>query len=119
MDVGIKVLSNIPAGHKIAVKPIAAGENVIRYGQVMGRARVAIAAGEHVHTHNVGFEELVVSIPISDGQIWKPLRFRGTFPLFSVTNVKMAAQARATTSLSSPQVTAPPILPSRSQRAIR
>jgi altronate hydrolase len=54
----VEVRSSIPAGHKIAVKSISAGENIVRYGQVMGRARVAIESGEHVHTHNVGFEEL-------------------------------------------------------------
>jgi arabinonate dehydratase len=65
----IKVLGNIPAGHKIAVKRIAAGESVIRYGQVMGRARVAIAAGEHVHTHNVGFEELSFQYQFPTGDL--------------------------------------------------
>ena len=47
----------IPAGHKLALRPIAAGETILRYGQIMGRARVAIEAGEHIHTHNVAFEE--------------------------------------------------------------
>src|SRR3712207_6547490 len=57
---GIEVVvkSEVPAGHKVALKPIAGGENIVRYGQVMGRARVPIAPGEHVHTHNVAFEEL-------------------------------------------------------------
>ncbi len=40
-------------GHKYALRPIAAGENIIKYGMPIGRATVAIAAGEHVHTHNV------------------------------------------------------------------
>jgi altronate hydrolase len=31
---------------------------VLRYGQGIGRARTAIAPGQHVHTHNIGFEEL-------------------------------------------------------------
>jgi altronate hydrolase len=48
----------IPAGHKIAVQAISAGEPVVRYGQVMGRARIRIEPGRHVHTHNVSFEEL-------------------------------------------------------------
>jgi len=49
----------IPAGHKIALHPIAAGEMVLRYGQAIGRAKAPIAPGQHVHTHNLGFEELV------------------------------------------------------------
>ena len=48
----------IPAGHKLALRAIAAGEMVERYGQAIGRAKCAIEAGQHVHTHNLGFEEL-------------------------------------------------------------
>ena len=48
----------IPAGHKIALREIRAGEMVMRYGQAIGRAMETIAAGRHVHTHNLGFEEL-------------------------------------------------------------
>src|SRR6516164_4126798 len=48
----------IPAGHKVALRAIASGEMVLRYGQGIGRARAAIAPGQHVHTHNIGFEEL-------------------------------------------------------------
>jgi len=43
----------IPAGHKIALRLIAAGELIRKYGQTIGRAAVAIAPGEHVHVHNV------------------------------------------------------------------
>ncbi len=39
-------------------QPIGAGENVLRYGQVIGRARMRIEPGRHVHTHNLAFEEL-------------------------------------------------------------
>src|SRR5579872_4588874 len=48
----------IPIGHKVALAAIAAGETIVRYGQIMGRARIRIEPGRHVHTHNVGFEEL-------------------------------------------------------------
>jgi altronate hydrolase len=47
----------IPAGHKVALWDIAAGETVERYGQVIGRAKVPIDAGRHIHTHNLSFEE--------------------------------------------------------------
>ncbi len=43
----------IPAGHKYALCPIACGETVIKYGEIIGRATQDIAAGEWVHTHNV------------------------------------------------------------------
>lgn len=42
----------IPPGHKVAVRPHAAGEAIRRYGQVIGFATEAIAPGDWVHTHN-------------------------------------------------------------------
>ena len=49
---------NIPPGHKIALKTIRQGEQAIRYGQRIGPATRDIEAGRHVHTHNLGFEEI-------------------------------------------------------------
>ena len=43
----------IPPGHKMAVRAIAAGEPVRRYNQIIGFASQPIAAGEHVHVHNL------------------------------------------------------------------
>src|SRR5947209_8572871 len=40
-------------GHKIASRDIGVGEKIIKYGAPIGSATVPIAAGEHVHTHNV------------------------------------------------------------------
>lgn len=40
-------------GHKFAVRPIAAGENIVKYGEIIGRATAAIAPGEHAHVHNI------------------------------------------------------------------
>jgi altronate dehydratase small subunit len=53
LDVAIVPRAEIPGGHKIALRPIAAGAPIRKYGQVIGRASEAIAAGEHVHVHNV------------------------------------------------------------------
>src|SRR5579875_3269848 len=50
--------SAIPAGHKIAIKSIGPGEPVFRYGNTIGVATAAIEPGEHVHVHNLRFEEL-------------------------------------------------------------
>lgn len=49
----IKLLSSIPMGHKFALRPIAQGEDVIKYGESIGQTTAAIARGEHVHVHNV------------------------------------------------------------------
>ena len=49
----IAVKGLIPPGHKVATRTIAIGEPVRRYNQIIGFASRAIAAGEHVHTHNL------------------------------------------------------------------
>jgi altronate hydrolase len=54
---GITVQGLVPPGHKLAVRAIAPGEPVLRYGQVIGHATQAIAAGQHVHTHNLAFSD--------------------------------------------------------------
>src|SRR5689334_8091401 len=64
----------IPAGHKIALAAIPAEETIVRYGQVMGRAKIRIEPGRHVHTHNVAFEELELAyeFPATDSPIAAP-----------------------------------------------
>jgi hypothetical protein len=48
---------DIPAGHKIALTNIPAGQAVRKYGQIIGFAHCPIAAGDHVHTHNVAVKD--------------------------------------------------------------
>ena len=50
---GVTLAEDIDRGHKFALKEIKAGENVIKYGEVIGRALCDIAPGEHIHTHNM------------------------------------------------------------------
>ncbi len=50
---GVLIRADIPKGHKVALRDIAAGADVRKYGFPIGAARVAIRAGDHVHTHNV------------------------------------------------------------------
>ncbi|AKJ67066.1 galactarate dehydratase [Pandoraea thiooxydans] len=50
---GIVARDAIPAAHKIAVRAIAEGAPVRRYGQIIGFATRAIEPGEHVHVHNL------------------------------------------------------------------
>lgn len=49
----VTLTQDIPAGHKFALKEIAAGEAVIKYGFPIGEAKCAIEKGGHVHVHNV------------------------------------------------------------------
>nr|BFF19188.1 hypothetical protein GCM10025730_27090 [Promicromonospora thailandica] len=47
----------VPRGHKVALRAVPAGGQVHKYGQVIGVATADIAPGDHVHAHNLGFEE--------------------------------------------------------------
>jgi altronate hydrolase len=49
----IMVLEAVPRGHKVALRTIARGEAVVKYGSPIGTASADIAEGAHVHTHNV------------------------------------------------------------------
>jgi altronate dehydratase len=49
----IKLVSDIPMGHKFALRPIDENGDVIKYGEPIGKTTAAIAKGEHVHVHNV------------------------------------------------------------------
>ena len=65
----VTITEAIPRGHKVALRAIAAGERVIKYGSPIGSASSDIAAGTHVHTHNVasarGRGDLSQAIPVS------------------------------------------------------
>jgi hypothetical protein len=50
---GVTLARAMPLGHKLARRPIAAGEKVRKYGAPIGTATHAIAVGEHVHVHNL------------------------------------------------------------------
>lgn len=49
----LEVVDAIPPGHKVALRPIPAGAEVIKYGSPIGTATRDIAPGAHVHIHNV------------------------------------------------------------------
>ena len=49
----IQLLSDIPMGHKFALKDIDEREVVTKFGEPIGQSTVKISQGEHVHVHNV------------------------------------------------------------------
>jgi altronate hydrolase len=60
VDVGgqqVTVRDDVPRGHKLAVRDLGAGVPVRRYGQVIGFTRAPVAAGAHVHLHNLEYRE--------------------------------------------------------------
>jgi len=49
----LEVSDSVPYGHKLLVKPVAKGAEVIKNGEVIGVATQPISKGEHVHIHNI------------------------------------------------------------------
>ena len=49
--------TDVPAGHKVALRDLYAGTLVRKYGQVIGRTLADVHAGEHVHVHNLGMPQ--------------------------------------------------------------
>lgn len=68
--VGAVALEPIPAGHKMAVRPIAAGQWVIKYGLPIGIAQSDIEVGQRVHVHNV---KTGLDAGIEKQPDWEPL----------------------------------------------
>ncbi|QFG37342.1 altronate hydrolase [Paracoccus pantotrophus] len=54
---GVTLRADIPLGHKFALKPVAKGRPVVKYGQVMATAMQDIAPGDHVHSHNAAMSD--------------------------------------------------------------
>jgi (2R)-sulfolactate sulfo-lyase subunit alpha len=52
-NIEMKALSDIPLGHKIALKDFAVDDTVIKYGHDIGKVVADIRAGDHVHIHNL------------------------------------------------------------------
>ena len=52
-EIKVSAQSNIPIGHKLAIKKLAANDTVIKYGTDIGRTIAPIKVGEHAHVHNI------------------------------------------------------------------
>jgi altronate hydrolase len=52
-DLALTAISDIPAGHKLALRAISKGEPVRKFNQIIGFATHPIAQGDHIHTHNL------------------------------------------------------------------
>lgn len=49
----VKLVSDVPLGHKVAMADLAKDKHVIEYGRAIGYVATAIKTGEHVHVHNI------------------------------------------------------------------
>ena len=51
--IDLEARSDIPIGHKVALKDMASGDTVVKYGIDMGKVVAPIRKGEHAHVHNI------------------------------------------------------------------
>jgi altronate hydrolase len=72
----LTIVDAIPRGHKVALIDILPGQAVVKYGSAIGVASARIAAGAHVHVHNVasarGRGDLVRPTPAGEARIAEP-----------------------------------------------
>ena len=73
LNEGVVVTERIPAGHKVAVRAIAANAPVRRYNQVIGFATQAIAPGAHVHVHNLEVRDFARDYAIGEAYTPTPM----------------------------------------------
>lgn len=52
-EIKVRARSDIPIGHKLAIRELKANDTVIKYGVDIGRSVAPIAIGEHAHVHNI------------------------------------------------------------------
>lgn len=52
-EIAMDAKSDIPIGHKLAIRALAKDSTVIKYGVDIGRVIAPIAVGEHAHVHNI------------------------------------------------------------------
>ena len=91
--------ARIPAGHKVATRPIAKGEPVRKYDQIIGFASADIAPGEHVHMHNVEMQRLRPRLRVRRRRQARPRSCPRTSARASTASCGRAARrARATSS---------------------
>jgi hypothetical protein len=66
----VEIAKRLPLGHKVAARPIARGEKIVKYGAPIGSASEPIATGEHVHTHNLKSDYLPTYLREDQGRLF-------------------------------------------------
>jgi altronate hydrolase len=78
----VVLTQEIPAGHKLALRDLAKGSDIVKYGFVIGQATADIAVGSHIHSHNLS-TKLDGSETYHYHQEPKPLVNKEDMPSFS------------------------------------
>ncbi|RCK70454.1 altronate dehydratase [Desertihabitans brevis] len=77
----LTVTADVPRGHKVALRAVPAGQDVRKYGQVIGRATADIVPGAHVHTHNLSMSDTERQHEFGVAR-WRPPAPTGERPTF-------------------------------------
>ncbi|MGO4572468.1 UxaA family hydrolase [Microvirga sp. 2TAF3] len=81
----ITVRERIPRGHKMAIAPIAPGEPILKFGQVIGFASKPVMPGEWLHEHNIEMHDFSRDYHFAEDAILEPIlpfEARATFQGF-------------------------------------
>jgi altronate hydrolase len=70
---GLAAAERVPRGHKMATRPVARGEPITKFGQIIGFASQDIAPGQWVHEHNVELREFARDYQFAEGARQEPL----------------------------------------------
>ena len=101
---GVTARARVMRGHKMAVAPIAQGEPVRKYDQIIGFATQPIAPGDWVHTHNVEMHDFARDYRFAEGAQERRGAAAGTArDVRGLSCGRAARPARATISASSPR----------------
>ncbi|WP_370514076.1 UxaA family hydrolase [Cellulomonas sp. JZ18] len=71
-DAPVTVPTDVPRGHKVAVRDLPVGARVHKYGQVIGRTTAPVRAGEHVHAHNLGMDAVAHAYEFGTARVAVP-----------------------------------------------
>src|SRR4249919_2628019 len=92
---GVTAISRVPKGHKMATRAIAEGEPVLKFGQIIGFAKVPIRPGEHIHEHNCGVHDFARDYRFAEAaepEHVLPLEQRRTFEGYRRANGKVGTR---------------------------
>ena len=115
--------SDIPAGHKVALTPIAKDGPVYKYGALIGYAAQEIQKGDHVHSHNLYMRDVSREYSVGTDTVDTTLQTRPAARPSRAMSVKMAGSAPEIISASCQRSIVPPasaiLLPKPQTRGCR
>jgi altronate hydrolase len=92
---GITALARVPRGHKMAIVPIASGEPILKFGQIIGFAAQPISPGDWLHEHNVVMHDFARDYHFAEdakSEDILPVEARATFQGFRRQNGKVGTR---------------------------